>query len=65
MFYKFDDEDETRLNAGVRGRLMDRVQQLMKEGKIKGYDVNEIYKHTMNLKPNREAKSQHDFNYAC
>jgi hypothetical protein len=56
MFYKFDDEDETRLNAGVRGRLMDRVKELLKEDKIKGYDVHEIYQNTKNMKPNREGK---------
>jgi hypothetical protein len=40
MFYKFDDERRNRLNAGVRGRLMDRVTELIKEDKIKGYDLN-------------------------
>lgn len=65
MFYKFDEEDESRLNTGVRGRLMDRVTELVKAGKIKGYDLNEIYKNTRNMKPNREGKAQHDFNYAC
>ena len=43
MFYAFDQEDKTRLNTGVRGRLMDRVTELMKEENIKGYDINEIY----------------------
>lgn len=65
MFTKFDEEDDTRLNEGVRGRLMDRVTELMKAEKIKGYDVNEIYRQTRNMKPNREGKAQHDFNYAC
>ena len=65
MFYKFDEEEKTRLNVGVRGRLMDRVTELMKEEKIKGYDVNEIYNHTKKLTPNRPEKAQHDFNYAC
>lgn len=43
MFLNFDQEDKSRLNIGVRGRLMDRVLELMKEKKIKGYDVNVIY----------------------
>jgi hypothetical protein len=30
MFYKFDDEENIRLNTGVKGRLMDRVSELMK-----------------------------------
>ena len=65
MFYKFDNEEAARLNVGVRGRLMDRVSDLIKDDKIKGYDLNEIYSHTKNLKPNREGKKQHDFNYKC
>ena len=56
MFYKFDQEEQNRLNTGVRGRLMDRVSELIKEDKIKGYDLNEIYNNTKNLKPNREGK---------
>ena len=43
MFYKFEEEDKSRLNLGVRGRLMDRVIDLIKEKNIKGYDLNEIY----------------------
>lgn len=31
MFYKFDDVDNMRLNTGVKGRLMDRVLDLMKK----------------------------------
>ncbi len=57
MFHKFDLEDDTRLNIGVRGRLMDRVTDLMKEDKIKGFDVHHIYMQTKNMKPNREGKS--------
>lgn len=53
------------MNTGVRGRLIDRVKDLMKEGKIKGYDVHHIYQQTRGMKPNQEGKSQHDFNYAC
>jgi hypothetical protein len=56
MFFKFDQEEQSRLNTGVRGRLMDRVSELIKEDKIKGYDLNEIYNNTKNLKPNREDK---------
>ena len=65
MFYKFDDDEQNRLNVGVRNRLIDRAKELMKEDKIKGYDVNEIYNHTKKLPPNRANKTQHDFNYAC
>jgi len=36
---------------------MDRVLDLIKEQKIKGYDVNGIYENTVNMKPNREGKS--------
>jgi len=65
MFYNFDAEESHRLNRGVRERLMERVMDLIKKEEIKGYDVNEIYSHTKNMKPNREGKKQHDFNYAC
>jgi NAD-dependent DNA ligase len=54
MFYKFDEEDNSRLNRGVRGRLMDKVKYLMKEEKIDGYDVNFIYENTKKLKPENE-----------
>ena len=56
MFYKFDEVEKSRLNTGVRGRLMDRVKYLIKEENIKGYDVNEIYENTKNLKPEEEGR---------
>jgi hypothetical protein len=65
MFYKFDEEEKSRLNTGVRGRLIDRATDLIKEGKIKGFDANEIYLNTKALKPNQEGKSQHDLNWSC
>eukprot|EP00347_Sterkiella_histriomuscorum_P005962 403354597 len=65
MFYKFDDKENIRLNEGVKGRLMDRVQQLITKDQIKGYDLNEIYNNTLQLPPNQEGKSRHDFNYKC
>jgi len=34
---------------------MDKVSYLMKERQIKGYDINEIYKHTKGLKPTEES----------
>ena len=43
MFYKFDEEDKTRLNVGFRGRLIDRVNDLIKEKKshtIKGLNLD-------------------------
>ena len=54
-----------RLNTGVRGRLMDRVQDLIKDKSIKGYDVNEIFINTKKLKPEDESKKQNEFNYSC
>ena len=46
MFYKFDHEEECRLNRGVRGRLIDHCKYLVREQKLKGFDANEIYEHT-------------------
>ena len=43
MFHRFDEIEELRLNTGVKGRLMDRAEELMKQEKIKGFDVNSIY----------------------
>lgn len=57
MFHRFNEEESSRLNLGVRGRLMDRVLDLIKEQKIKGCDVNGIYENTVSMKPNREGKS--------
>jgi hypothetical protein len=56
MFYKFDEVESTRLNLGVRGRLMDRVTDLMKEDAIKGYDVHEIYMNTKKLPASKAGK---------
>jgi hypothetical protein len=64
MFHKFDDIDQTRLNVGVRGRLMDRVLDLMKEGKIKGFDLHAIYQASRNLPASGERKLN-DFTYQC
>ena len=65
MFTKFDNEHETRLNKGVRGRLMDRVTELIKEKKIDGYDVNYIYENTTKLTPEDPKYEKHDFNIMC
>jgi hypothetical protein len=65
MFYAFDDEEKSRLNRGVRGRLIDRVEYLIKKGDIKGYDVNEIYENTKKLKPEDDRRTQNEFNYSC
>ena len=56
MFYKYDEAESTRLNVGVRGRLMDRVLELMKEDAIKGFDVHEIYENTKKLPPSKAGK---------
>ena len=53
MFYQFDKEEESRINTGVRGRLMDRTLELVKSGELKGFDANEIYQNTRELKPNQ------------
>ena len=46
MFYKFDHEDESRLNRGVRGRLINHCKFLMREKKLKGFDAQAIYENT-------------------
>lgn len=39
MFYKFDEVQSSRLNTGVRGRLVDRANELITQRKISAYDV--------------------------
>jgi hypothetical protein len=56
MFYKYDEVESTRLNVGVRGRLMDRALEMMKEDAIKGYDVHEIYQNTKKLPASKAGK---------
>ncbi|CDW74735.1 UNKNOWN [Stylonychia lemnae] len=65
MFYKFDDQTNMRLNTGVKGRLMDRATDLIKQDKFDGYDLNQIFLNTNQLPPNSPGKSRHDFNYKC
>ena len=38
-----------RLNKGIRGRLQDRLFQLMDKKQMKGYDVNYIYENTKGM----------------
>ena len=56
MFYKFDDEEATRLNKGVRGRLIEHCKYLLREKNLKGYDANEIYENTCLLTYEGETK---------
>jgi hypothetical protein len=49
MFHKFDQVEETKLNSGVRRKIMARVDYLIGQGKIKASDVDTIYKNTKGL----------------
>ena len=57
MFYKFDHLDESRLNRGVRGRLIEHCKYLIRERKLKGFDASDILKNTQTLP--YEAPSTH------
>mmetsp|Transcript_19987 Transcript_19987/g.30746 ORF Transcript_19987/g.30746 Transcript_19987/m.30746 type:complete len:140 (+) Transcript_19987:1422-1841(+) len=46
MFTAFAQEDRCRLNKGVRGRLTDRLKQMMATREMKGFDANFIYQET-------------------
>jgi|LauGreDrversion4_2_1035121.scaffolds.fasta_scaffold40014_3 hypothetical protein len=59
MFYKFDHADETRLNRGVRGRLIEHLRYLIRENQLKGYDAYNIYLHTQRLA--YEPTQRHDY----
>lgn len=49
MFHKFSDEEASRLNRGVRGRLVEHCKYLVRESKIKGYDASIIFENTKEL----------------
>ncbi len=59
MFFKFDEEEQTRLNKGVRNRLIEHCKYLVREKLIKGYDAHNIYMHTAKLK--YEKPDHHDY----
>jgi len=75
MFTNFDDVEKSRpgqnprLNKGVRGRLMDRLLELMDQKKMKGFDVNYIYEQTKNLpvedKDGVKPHQKHTINFMC
>ena len=56
MFYRFDDIEATRLNRGVRGRLIEHCKYLMQAKKLKGFDAKFIYDNTLQL-PFEERKT--------
>ena len=61
MFYKFDNEDESRLNRGVRGRLINHCKFLMREKKLKGFDAQSIYENTKQMTyDNTEKERQNE-----
>ena len=49
MFYKFGDFENSRLNRGVRGRLLEHCKFLMRERKLKLYDAEIIFENTREL----------------
>ena len=58
MFIGFD-QPEVRLNKGVRGRLIDHCNYLIKESALKGFDAQFIYANTKKLE--YEAHDYHDY----
>jgi len=64
MFINFADEENSRLNKGVRGRLVDHVKTLMDKRLMKGFDVKYIYDQTMEMKNEDENdKRAHEINF--
>jgi uncharacterized protein (UPF0335 family) len=64
MFINFADEEKSRLNKGVRGRLVDHVKTLMDKRKMKGFDVKYIYDQTMEMKnEDEDDKRAHEINF--
>lgn len=66
MFINFGNEEASRLNRGVRGRLIDQVKFLMDRKLMKGFDVNYIYDQTRDLKNDNENDNRpHEINFLC
>ena len=64
MFINFADEENSRLNKGVRGRLVDHVKTLMDKRLMKGFDVKYIYDQTMEMKnEDEDDKRAHEINF--
>ena len=60
MFINFDDVEKTRLNRGVRGRLIEHCKFLIKERKLKGYDASYIYENTLRLEYEERRADPYD-----
>jgi len=67
MFIRFDELEKSRLNRGVRGRLVDRVKDLMDKKQMKGYDVQYIYEQTADLKHEADPESgkKSEIHFVC
>ena len=48
------------MNRGVRGRLIEHCKYLIRDRKLKGYDANEIYEQTKQLKEESDVSEYHD-----
>ena len=57
MFESFADSESSRLNRGVRGRLVEHCKFLVREKKIKGYDAHAIFEATKELPYEEEYKN--------
>ena len=54
MFINFLDQENNRLNRGVRRRICERVKELLDKKLMKGNDVYYIYENTLKMKEENE-----------
>ena len=60
MFYKFSESESSRLNRGVRGRLVDHCKYLIRSGRLQGFDAYSIYEQTKELPYHETYHEQSD-----
>ena len=68
MFTGFSEIERSRLNRGVRGRLQDRLYDLMDRKKMRGFDVNYIMEQTRDMKiegGSDEDTRKHEVHHLC
>ena len=57
MFHGFSDSEQSRLNRGVRGRLVEHCKYLIRSNNLKGFDANSIFESTRELAYEEDYKN--------
>lgn len=68
MFTGFKEVERSRLNKGVRGRIQDRLFDLLDRKQMRGFDVAYIFDQTMGMKIENgddDDKRSHEVHFLC